>query len=259
LISHEHTLIIDDLRLKTRPAFLQYGKGDFAEAVSTVDNLLKELLESEVSIENREVQGCYLEFLRINLMLARDTSWDCAQVQNLISQWSTPLVTRYGNHERVSFLLQLKAHAGAECGCPMDEPEYRGLMADKQLLQRSPSLWDAIGIWAFRNSYVDVLDEAFENQTIHPSESMPQESWQRINLMLQLRRGTANRRDVQEYILLLRIVPQIMEFRDVLLPVIEEQGLWDEELAQAVELKMETAMSGAYKFPRERRTGRMRS
>lgn len=246
------------MRLKTRPAFLQYGKGDFAEAVKTVENLLQDLLASDVSQENREVQGCYLRFLRLNLMLARDKVWDCIQVQNLINLWSQPMTTRYGNHERISFLLQLKAHVGGECDCPMDAEEFRRLMADTQLLQHSPSLWDAVGIWAFRYNHMDVLDEAFENQTIHPSDSMPQESWQRINLMLHLRRGTAGRRDVLEYIHLLRIVPQVMEFRDVLLPVIEEQGLWDDELALAVEQKMETALSGAYKFPRERKTGRVR-
>ena len=258
MISNEYTLIVDDLRVKTKPAFLHYAKGEYADAVRTVENLLAELQDSALSLESAEVHSCYLHFLRLNFMFARDGCWNSELVNGLVCKLQKPLLTPFGNHERINLLIQLVAHAGESCSCPMDVAQMRDLLADDQLLEHSSNLWHSLGYWGFVNDHMEVLAEAFENQTINPSESMPQEAWQRLYLMLLLRRGTATRQDVLEYIKLLRLVPQINELREIMLPIIQREGLWDAELASQMETMMVRALSGAYRFPREKRTGSLR-
>ena len=69
---------------------------------------------------------------------------------------------------------------------------------------------------------------------------MGQAKWQRVNIMHLLLTGRAERRDVEETIATLQILPQLNEFRDRIWPKCIEAGLVDGELeAQLAACAME--------------------
>src|SRR5690606_13424285 len=179
------------------------------EATRLVEALLDTRSTGSGDLEADEVAACYLGFLRLVFAHARDGSWDEALLESTISRLRQAMQTRLGNSERITTLLQLRIMSGNATGNSMDREEFSELLNSDYLLERSSNLWDSVALWAFEHNQMDVLEEAFENQTINPGSMMPQESWQRINLMFQLRRGVANRRDIEEYIKLMRMVPQI--------------------------------------------------
>ncbi|MCB1217536.1 hypothetical protein KDL44_09085 [bacterium] len=259
MISERYKLIIDDIRELTRPLFLHYSKGDFPGCAERITELLTPDRLMGLEPDASEVQECYLRFLQLAVQQSIDGKWNCDEVTSAITWLSQPLQTGLGNHQRINTLLQLRAYVGDGCGPGMTQAEFRELLRHEHLLEISSHLWDSVGLWAYRTGQMDLLEEAFENLTISPANVMPQESWQRLNLMFQLRRGSASRRDIEEYIRLMRMVPQILEFRMEMQPRAEQLGIWDEELQAAVEERMQHAREQGYNIRTERRTGKIRS
>ena len=186
MISERHRLIIDDLRELSRPLYFHYSRGEYRDALEVVDALLSSDRLADLPVEVREVQLCYLLLMRVAMRQYDEQAWDCDSVSSTIERLGVELETVLGNHQRISSLLQLRVFTDGECGLSLRREEFDQLFRHPHILNLSPNLWDSIGMYAFRNGFQDLLETAFENVTIAPGKVMPQESWQRLNLLLQL-------------------------------------------------------------------------
>ncbi|MCB1187439.1 hypothetical protein KDL29_09765 [bacterium] len=232
MLDRRYQEITQEIRGETLHVFDLYARGDFNEACTEVEKLLYSQSQQEMPAEKLEILRCYLRFLLLFMKFERDGQWDCRSVRSLSLELEIPLATPLGNHERLLTLLQLKTNAGDDCDCPLSLDEFHRIINDPQLLERGPELWLAVCRWAYVNGYTEPLERAYEYLTVHRDFSMHQESWRRVNLMLKLLRGTATRLDVSMYVDSLQMVPQIMEFREDILPGIRERFLWDESMEQ---------------------------
>ncbi|MCB1187440.1 hypothetical protein KDL29_09770 [bacterium] len=257
MISTTHKLIIDELRELSRPLYHHYSRGEYKAALAVVEGLMSAERLAALDIDRREVQGCYLLLMHVAMRQYDEHAWDCEILESVIARLEVPCETVLGNHQRISSLLQLRVLVNDECGMLLGREEFEEMLSHPQLLDLSPNLWDSVGLYAYRNGFQDLLETSFESVTIAPGKVMPQESWQRLNLLLQLYTGRTTRRDVEEYIRLMRMVPQIEEFRQVMLPAIEQAGLWDGELELEVQKRYDIAARDGYTIRLEKKTGQI--
>ena len=241
MLDKRYHRITQEIRAETLHVFDHYARGDFSGACTAVEELLYSPDQQEQPVEKLEMLRCYLRFLLLFMKYERDGQWDCRAVRSLSAELELPLGTAFGNHERLLTLIQLRANAGDDCDCPLSVQEFNRIINDPQLLELGRELWFAVCRWAFVNGYVEPLEKAYEYLTVHRDFGMHQETWRRVNLMLKLLRGTANRLDVSMYVDSLELVPQIMEFREDILHGVRERFLWDESMEQKMLRKLVVA------------------
>ncbi|MCC7477827.1 hypothetical protein IT575_05155 [bacterium] len=91
-------------------------------------------------------------------------------------------------------------------------------------------IWHPLSVLAFDHNIPELLDLAFEQETISPHSKFPQAAWQRINLMYQIMNGKATRKDVEETLKIYHLPSQFNELRRRMWPRLQDMGLIDREL-----------------------------
>ncbi|MCB1217537.1 hypothetical protein KDL44_09090 [bacterium] len=246
--TERYTDIANSIRTDTLPAFEHFARGEFAEAAMIVEGLLFGQLDSSMDLEELEVRRTYLRFLILFMKYEFEGNWECRAVRTLLAELEVPLNTTLGNHERILTMIQLYVHAADACNCGLSEEQFLRLLEHEHLLELNYEIWIPVCRWAFVHEFIRPLEMAFEYLTIHSQYPMRDSMWKRVNLMLKLLRGTALRIDVASYVEHLLLVPQIMEFREDMLPVIRSHFLWDEGMEQHMLSKLAEARDGSGQF-----------
>lgn len=91
-------------------------------------------------------------------------------------------------------------------------------------------IWHPLSVLAFDHNIPELLELAFEQETISPHSKFPQAAWQRINLMYQIMAGKVTRKDVLETLKVYHLPSQFKELRRRMWPRLEALGLIDREL-----------------------------
>ena len=173
--------------------------------------------------------------------------------------FKAPVTTPGGEVQRIRLLLILRCTGQMYGLDTMARRELDVLLSGLDGAEEDEFLWHNIASWAFATGELDLLERAYEVMLIHPSNLLGQAKWQRVNIMLQLRNGRVTRRDVEETIKGMEVLPQILEFKRLFWPVCIELGLVDDELTKELELAYQR-ITAAPPVPRlERRTKNIRN
>lgn len=160
--------------------------------------------------------------------------WSQEAYRKALPEFSQPASTELGDIIRRRHLLTIKLHAELDGFDTLDRADISLLIADTPF-SLSCRLWYDAATWAFQNQDTELLALAFNEFLLNPANNMAQTHWQRVNLMYQLLKGKASRRDVEETIKTLHLRPQLQEFCTRLLPACEAAGLVDDSIRRKLD------------------------
>jgi hypothetical protein len=104
-------------------------------------------------------------------------------------------------------------------------------------VESDPVIWQSLALWAFKHDEREILERAYEVMLVHPSQTMGQAKWLRVNLLYRLANGTATREDIEAVIYSQQVKPQLLEFVCHIWPHCQATGLVDEELTALLNMK----------------------
>jgi hypothetical protein len=117
---------------------------------------------------------------------------------------------------------------------------------------RGPNFWHEVGSWAFKHGDRARLDDAYVFFTTQRTPEMADFMFSRLRLMHQLLEGVAAVDSVLETIDRVEVLVQLDDFRRLLWPVCQAQGLATPHVKAALDAKqVEMELHG--KHPPERR------
>lgn len=91
-------------------------------------------------------------------------------------------------------------------------------------------IWYGAALWAYRNRYMDVMEQALEFCVMGFSGRVDEQIWRMCNLMYRLSSGRAISQDVENLIHCFEHPVQLSQFREDLLDDCQEAGLMNREL-----------------------------
>ncbi|MBN2082745.1 hypothetical protein JW859_11155 [bacterium] len=106
-------------------------------------------------------------------------------------------------------------------------------------VEADPVIWQSLAMWAFKHNERDILERAYEVMLTHPSQTLGQAKWLRVNLLYRLVAGTATREDVEAVVYSQQVKPQLLEFIGQIWPRCQAAGLVDAELTALLNMKRE--------------------
>ena len=235
---------------------------DITAARTAITAALDGLANRDLDAELREVldyRMAWYSFV-VETLDREDEELLAESYQRAIDRVTTPAGTTFGDYERRRVLAILRSIEYEYARPASSREEIEQLIEGLPGIESDEFLWHALAGWAFINGDKVILTRAFEVHLTQPSSELGQAKWQRVNMMYQLVTGKATRRDVAETIQTLMVLPQLMEFIELIWPCCVEQGLVDGELEQKLEEKIKQIDVDIPPVPsRERKTKSIRN
>jgi len=219
-----------------RPVVDAVQTGRLAEARSLHSRAIRSIDSVQLGEEEREAAGFLLELLDYNIRFMEvQSSWTVESYKAALFRLSRPAHTPAGREARLAALIKLRTIADKDQFEPLTRQQIEAYIAEAGGHPRDPQIWHDLAGWAYDHQDLAILEKAFAAHSTSPSPIMGFAKWQRINLMYQLLAGKAQRRDVEETIRTLSILPQLIDFMKNLWPPCVAAGLVDAELESLLE------------------------
>jgi hypothetical protein len=231
------------------------------KARELIEGARQSLPTSDLTPELIDAAKVHLDYLEYwwHWHPAGDDDWNLESYRRALAHFSQPSRFEEARIECARRVFYIRLHAHMDGLEPLAGSELRSLLAQLPPGRLDDRDWHQIAGWAFLQEDREMLTRAYEAMLTAPSEILGPAKWQRVNLMYLLMEGRAERRDVEESIKLLKIKPQLTEFKLTLWPACEKAGLVDDELRRLLaELAEEIENSEVDPRP-QRKTGRIRN
>ncbi|MBN2082744.1 hypothetical protein JW859_11150 [bacterium] len=193
--------------------------------------------ELELTIAQRELMTYILKWYEFTIALQCQSRQAACQIYKQVHKlFIQPAQTPPGEAQRCRLLASLRCN-GRLYGCStFTRDELIALIKDLPNLNRDEFLWHNIAGWAFAERDEEILRQAYEVLLTRPTHLLGQAKWQRVNIMLLLLTGRATPRDVEYTINGMQVMPQIIEFRELIWPECVRQKLVNRHLVEKLKL-----------------------
>jgi len=206
-------------------------------AITAIKRAWQRVEELQLTIAERELITYILKWYEFTAALQSQSRQAACQIyQQVLEVFIQPAQTPPGEAQRCRMLACLRCN-GRLYGCAQfSREELIALIKDLPNLGRDEFLWHNIAGWAFAERDEEILRQAYEVLLTRPTHLLGQAKWQRVNIMLLLLTGRATERDVEYTVNGMEVLPQIIEFRELIWPECVRQKLVNRHLVEKLKL-----------------------
>lgn len=201
------------------------------DATAQLADAQVEVEELELDAETRQIASYILYWYEFVINVQGRSQADCQRVyERVLPHFHDQGLTPTSDNQRRRLLTILRCN-GCLYGCQeLSREELDAMLEDLPHIHQDEYLWHNIAGWAFAHRDTQMLERAYQVLLTQPKHMLGRAKWQRVNIMMRLLTGRANRVDVEQTVRGMEVLPQLLEFRRLIWPVCSEQNLVDDEL-----------------------------